>query len=88
MHTFISRFIRRLARPIARVFLGLARASLLSFLFVAATTSNAQEPETVKVSSSVFDHHGMVPEEFSGYGANTSIDLSWTNLPKDRKSVV
>lgn len=82
MYTLISRFIRRLARPIARVFLGLARASLLSFLFVAATTSNAQEPETVKVSSSVFDHHGMVPEEFSGYGANTSIDLSWTNLPK------
>ena len=64
MQPFISRFIRRLARPIARVFLGLARASLLSFLFVAATTSNAQEPETVKVSSSVFDHHGWCQKNF------------------------
>ncbi len=31
MHSFISRFIRRLAGPIARVFLGLARASLRLF---------------------------------------------------------
>ena len=36
----------------------------------------AQDMEdTITVTSSIFDHHGMVPEENSAYGANTSIDL-------------
>jgi Raf kinase inhibitor-like YbhB/YbcL family protein len=38
-------------------------------------------PETVTVTSSVFDHHGTVPEAYTAYGDNTSIDLSWSNLP-------
>jgi len=38
-------------------------------------------PETITVTSSAFDHHGMVPLANSAYGDNTSIDLSWTNLP-------
>ena len=38
-------------------------------------------PETVTVTSSVFDHHGTVPEANTAYGDNTSIDLSWSNLP-------
>lgn len=38
-------------------------------------------PETITVTSSVFDHHGTVPEANSAYGANTSIDLNWSNLP-------
>ena len=33
-------------------------------------------PETITVTSSVFEHHGMVPLENSAYGDNTSIDLS------------
>jgi len=42
----------------------------------------AQEiPETITVTSSVFDHHGTVPLEYSAYGDNTSIDLAWSNLP-------
>jgi len=42
----------------------------------------AQEaPETITVTSSVFDHHGTVPEEYSAYGDNRSIDLSWSDLP-------
>ena len=39
-------------------------------------------PETITVTSSVFEHHGMVPLENSAYGDNTSIDLSWSNLPE------
>ena len=38
-------------------------------------------PETITVTSSAFDHHGMVPLANSAYGDNTSIDLSWANLP-------
>ncbi|MAC68625.1 MAG: YbhB/YbcL family Raf kinase inhibitor-like protein [Gammaproteobacteria bacterium] len=43
---------------------------------------NAQDaPETVTITSSAFDHHGMVPEVNSAYGDNVSIDLSWSDLP-------
>ena len=38
-------------------------------------------PETITVTSSLFDHHGTVPEANSAYGDNTSIDLAWSNLP-------
>ena len=48
----------------------------------------AQDMEdTITVTSSIFDHHGMVPEENSAYGANTSIDLSWSNLPAGTQSL-
>ena len=39
-------------------------------------------PETISVTSSAFDHHGMVPESNSAYGANVSIDLTWADLPE------
>lgn len=39
-------------------------------------------PETVSVTSSAIDHHGTIPLEYSAYGDNTSIDLSWSNLPE------
>lgn len=39
-------------------------------------------PETISVTSSAFDHHGMVPESNSAYGENVSIDLTWTDLPE------
>lgn len=38
-------------------------------------------PETITVSSSAFDHHGTIPLEYTAYGDNKSIDLSWSNLP-------
>jgi hypothetical protein len=48
----------------------------------------AQDMEdTITVTSSIFDHHGMVPEENSAYGANTSIDLNWSNLPAGTQSL-
>lgn len=42
----------------------------------------ADPPETITVTSSVFDHHGTVPEEYTAYSENKSIDLSWSNLPE------
>ena len=39
-------------------------------------------PETISVTSSAFEHHGMVPEANSAYGDNVSIDLSWADLPE------
>lgn len=41
----------------------------------------ADAPETITVTSTAFDHHGTVPEEYSAYSDNKSIDLAWSNLP-------
>lgn len=58
--------------------------SLACFLLATlAFEVGAQDaPETISVTSSAFDHHGMVPEANSAYGDNTSIDLSWADLPE------
>lgn len=56
-------------------------ATVFSF-FIAASLSAAEMEDTITVTSSAFDHHGMVPEGNSAYGANESIDLSWSNLPE------
>ena len=45
--------------------------AVLSFNAIAADA-----PETITVTSSAFDHHGTVPEEYSAYSDNKSIDLS------------
>ncbi len=60
--------------------------SLCSLLYVSAAV--AQMEDTITISSSAFDHHGMVPEENSAYGANQSIDLSWGNLPAGTAELV
>ena len=54
------------------------------FLFASmAFEVGAQDaPETISVTSSAFDHHGMVPESNSAYGENVSIDLTWADLPE------
>lgn len=58
--------------------------SLACFLLATLTFEvGAQDvPETISVTSSAFDHHGMVPEANSAYGDNVSIDLSWADLPE------
>ena len=58
--------------------------SLACFLLASmAFEVGAQDaPETISVTSSAFDHHGMVPESNSAYGANVSIDLTWADLPE------
>ena len=57
----------------------LITASLLSL--AAASAWAADAPESITVTSTAFDHHGMVPEANSAYGANESIELSWSDLP-------
>lgn len=62
--------------------------TVAAFSCVFAVQGLAQEaPETIAVTSSIFEHHGMVPEENSAYGANTSIDLNWSNLPAGTQSL-
>lgn len=51
------------------------------FAVVSLNAIAADAPETITVTSSAFDHHGTVPEEYTAYGENKSIDLSWSNLP-------
>ena len=63
--------------------------SLACFLLATlAIEVGAQDaPETISVTSSAFDHHGMVPEANSAYGDNVSIDLSWADLPEDTQQL-
>ena len=62
--------------------------TVAAFSCVFAVQGLAQEaPETIAVTSSIFEHHGIVPEENSAYGANTSIDLNWSNLPAGTQSL-
>tara|TARA_R110002073_G_scaffold214184_5_gene374607 strand:- start:575 stop:1132 length:558 start_codon:yes stop_codon:yes gene_type:complete len=51
------------------------------FAVVSLNAIAADAPETITVTSSAFDHHGMVPEEYTAYSENKSIDLNWSNLP-------
>lgn len=53
----------------------------LSLSLTAVCGLAADIPETIEVTSSVLEHHGMVSDEHSAYGANKSIDLNWANLP-------
>lgn len=60
-----------------------ASKALMSVLLVLALPVQliAQMEDTITVTSTAFEHHGMVPEQNSAYGANESIDLSWSDLP-------
>jgi Raf kinase inhibitor-like YbhB/YbcL family protein len=53
----------------------------LSFWLISSLSSAEAIEDTIAVSSSVFEHHGMVPEENSAYSDNISRDISWANLP-------
>lgn len=57
-------------------------ASAMTALLFSFAAHAQDIPETITVTSSVFEHHGMVPLANSAYGDNTSIDLSWSNLPE------
>ncbi len=59
----------------------LAAAGAYTALLLSLQIYAQDIPETITVTSSAFDHHGMVPLENSAYGDNTSIDLSWSDLP-------
>jgi Raf kinase inhibitor-like YbhB/YbcL family protein len=53
----------------------------LCALLMSVQVNAADAPETVTVTSSVFNNHGTMPLAYTAYGDNKSIDLSWSNLP-------
>ncbi|MBT8146154.1 MAG: YbhB/YbcL family Raf kinase inhibitor-like protein [Gammaproteobacteria bacterium] len=59
----------------------ISTVSTVSALLFSLSVFAQDIPETITVTSSVFDHHGMVPLANSAYGDNTSIDLAWSDLP-------
>ncbi len=60
----------------------ISTAGLMAALLLPLAVAAQDIPETISVTSSVFEHHGMVPLANSAYGDNTSIDLAWSNLPE------
>ena len=72
-----SRLCSRMYRRSALVLLSALTAAGVSSLLNAA-----ELPDTLEISSSVLEHHGMVTDEHSAYGANKSIDLKWVDLPE------
>ena len=61
--------------------------SAIVSLCIAGQLTGQDMEDTISVTSTIFEHHGMVPEENSAYGANTSIDVSWSNLPSGTRSL-
>lgn len=51
-------------------------------LTLAAGAFAAEMEDTITVSSTAFEMHGMVPLTNSAYGDNVSPQLSWSNLPE------
>ena len=49
-------------------------------------TANA--PANIQVKSSAFSNNGMIPDKFSAYFEDISPNISWSNVPKNAKSVV
>ena len=60
----------------------LVRSACFLLASMAFEVGAQDAPETISVTSSAFDHHGMVPESNSAYGENVSIDLTWADLPE------
>ncbi len=57
-------------------------ASAMTALLFSLAVQAQEIPETITVTSSIFEHHGTIPRENTAWGDNTSIDLSWSNLPE------
>lgn len=60
----------------------ISTVSALTTLLLSVSLFAQDMPDTITVTSSTFDHHGMVPLANSAYGDNTSIDLAWSDLPE------
>lgn len=57
-------------------------AAVLVALLNLAASFAAEMEDTISITSTAFDHHGTVPEHYSAYGDNHSIDMEWSNLPE------
>ena len=51
-----------------------------------AETANA--PATIQVKSSAFSNMGMLADKYSAYFQDVSPEISWSNVPKNAKSIV
>lgn len=71
----------RIRNIVSTLIKGVIGITLGSALF----TASAQE--TLKVSSSAFDHNANIPLKYSAYGDNTSPAISWADLPEGTKQV-
>jgi Raf kinase inhibitor-like YbhB/YbcL family protein len=47
----------------------------------------AEEADTMQITSSVFDHQGMIPAKYTCEGADVSPPLAWRDLPENTKSL-
>jgi len=57
-------------------------AALALLVLLPGSASAAEMEDTITVSSSAFEHHGMVPLAYSAYGDNTVPSISWSDLPE------
>ena len=57
-------------------------AALALLVLLPGAASAAEMEDTITVSSSAFEHHGMVPLSYSAYGDNTVPSISWSDLPE------
>ena len=67
-----SRILRLLAAPV---------------LLVSTMALQAQEPVEITVTSTAFDHHGMVPLRYTAYGDNVSPQIAWSDLPEGTRQL-
>jgi Raf kinase inhibitor-like YbhB/YbcL family protein len=65
-----------------RIVKNLIGAFAIGLTTLPALLSAAEMEDTITVSSSAFEHHGMVPLAYSAYGDNTVPQISWSNLPE------
>jgi Raf kinase inhibitor-like YbhB/YbcL family protein len=60
---------------------------LMMLPLLSSVSASAQAPETIVVSSKIFEHNTDIPLRFSAYGANVSPDISWSNLPQGTRQL-
>lgn len=68
-------------KSLAKILFNTTITSILLTGLLCVSINAAQLPDTITVTSSVFDHHGTMPLEYSAYGDNKSPDISWGDLP-------
>jgi len=68
-------------KTLAKLLSNTTITALLLTGLISVSSYAADMPDTIKVTSSVFDHHGTMPLEYSAYGDNKSPDISWSDLP-------
>ncbi|MFK7865056.1 MAG: YbhB/YbcL family Raf kinase inhibitor-like protein [Pseudohongiellaceae bacterium] len=60
----------------------LATIGLLMMTLNLTAGQAAEMEDTITITSTAFEHHGTVPEHYSAYGENHSIDMTWSDLPE------